>query len=85
MAGALDVGYAVTAVRYETHEHCAVVTIDRPQARHAVNGAVAAGLEAALDRIEADDDVWIAISPVPRRRSAPAPTSRWSRLARRPS
>ncbi len=51
----------MTAVRYETHEHCAVVTIDRPQARNAVNGAVAAGLEAALDRIEADDDVWIAI------------------------
>jgi enoyl-CoA hydratase len=61
MAGAHDGARAVTDVRYEKREHCALVTIDRPQARNAVNGAVATGLEAAVDRIEADDDVWIAI------------------------
>lgn len=37
--------------------HVALVTIDRPEARNAVNGAVAAGLEAAVDATEADDDI----------------------------
>ncbi len=41
--------------------HIAVVTINRPEARNAVNGAVAAGLEAALERVEADPDIWVAI------------------------
>ena len=37
--------------------HVALVTIDRPEARNAVNGEVAAGLEAAVDATEADDDI----------------------------
>jgi len=37
--------------------HVALVTIDRPEARNAVNGDVAAGLEAAVDATEADDDI----------------------------
>lgn len=37
--------------------HVALVTIDRPEARNAVNGDVASGLEAAVDATEADDDV----------------------------
>ena len=41
--------------------HIALVTINRPEARNAVNGAVAAGLEAAVERIEADPDIWVAI------------------------
>lgn len=41
--------------------HVALVTINRPEARNAVNGAVAAGLEAAVERIEADPDIWVAI------------------------
>lgn len=41
--------------------HIALVTINRPEARNAVNGAVAAGLEAAVERIEADPDLWVAI------------------------
>lgn len=41
--------------------HIALVTINRPEARNAVNGAVAAGLEAALERVEADPDIWAAI------------------------
>ncbi|BEP58486.1 crotonase/enoyl-CoA hydratase family protein [Variovorax sp. V118] len=35
----------------------ALVTIDRPEARNAVNGDVASGLEAAVDATEADDDI----------------------------
>jgi enoyl-CoA hydratase/carnithine racemase len=50
------------AVLFEVIEpHIALVTINRPEARNAVNGAVAAGLEAALERIEADPDLWVAI------------------------
>lgn len=41
--------------------HIALVTINRPEARNAVNGAVAAGLEAAVERMEADPDLWVAI------------------------
>jgi len=37
--------------------HVALVTIDRREARNAVNGEVAAGLEAAIDATEADDAV----------------------------
>jgi enoyl-CoA hydratase/carnithine racemase len=44
-------------VRTERRGHVAVVTIDRPEARNAVNGEVARGIEAALDATEHDDDV----------------------------
>jgi enoyl-CoA hydratase/carnithine racemase len=50
------------AVLFELAEpHIALVTINRPEARNAVNGAVAAGLEAAVDRVESDPDIWAAI------------------------
>jgi len=39
----------------------AVITINRPEARNAVNTAVAQGIESALDQIEEDDNVWVAI------------------------
>lgn len=48
-------------VRCELDDHIAIVTIDRPAARNAVNGEVAAGLEAAIDWIEACDDAWVGI------------------------
>ncbi len=41
--------------------HIALVTINRPEARNAVNGAVAAGLEAAVERSESDPDIWAVI------------------------
>ena len=37
--------------------HVALVIIDRPEARNAVNGEVASGLEAAVDATEADGDI----------------------------
>ena len=50
------------AVLFEIVEpHIALVTINRPEARNAVNGAVAAGLEAAVDRAEADPDLWAVV------------------------
>ena len=48
-------------VQYETRQRVALITLNRPEARNAVNGEVADGLEAAIDRMEADPDVWIGI------------------------
>lgn len=48
-------------VEYERDGHIAVITINRPDARNAVNGDVARGLEAAVDQLEADDDAWVAV------------------------
>ena len=42
-------------------DHVAIITITRPEARNAVNGAVAQGIEQALDDYEADDSLWVAI------------------------
>ena len=39
-------------------DHIAIITITRPEARNAVNGAVAQGIEQALDDYEADDSLW---------------------------
>ena len=50
------------SVLFEVIEpHIALVTINRPEARNAVNGAVAQGLEAAVERVEQDPDLWAAI------------------------
>ncbi len=48
-------------VDYELRGHIAVLTINRPQARNAVNTDVAQGMEAAIDRLEADDDAWVGV------------------------
>jgi enoyl-CoA hydratase len=49
------------AVDVTTQGPFAVVKINRPEARNAVNGAVAQGIEAAIDRIEEDDSIWLGI------------------------
>lgn len=48
-------------VEYSVEGKVALITLNRPEARNAVNGDVANGLEAAIDKLEADDNVWIAI------------------------
>lgn len=48
-------------VDYEVQGHIAILTINRPEARNAVNGAVASGMETAIDRLEEDPEVWIGI------------------------
>jgi enoyl-CoA hydratase len=45
----------MSAVRVEADGEVLVVTIDRPEARNAVNLAVAQGIAAALDRLDGDD------------------------------
>lgn len=49
------------SVKYETLDRVAVITLNRPEARNAVNGDVAVGLESAIDRLEADDEVWVGV------------------------
>ena len=49
------------AVAYSSSERIAVITLQRPDARNAVNSDVANGLEAAVDRMEADEDVWVGV------------------------
>jgi enoyl-CoA hydratase len=48
-------------VNYEKRGNIGVITINRPDARNAVNTAVATGIEEAIDKIEADDEVWVGI------------------------
>ena len=47
-----------TAVLTERRGHILLATINRPEARNAVNGAVADGLGAALDEADTDDQIW---------------------------
>ena len=48
-------------VTYEVRGRVALITLNRPEARNAVNGDVANGLEAAIDQMEDDDEVWVGI------------------------
>ncbi len=50
------------AVLFEVIEpHIALVTINRPEARNAVNSAVSAAMEAIVERVEADPDLWAVV------------------------
>ncbi len=48
-------------VEYATQGRIAIVTLNRPDARNAVNAELAQGVESALDRFEADPELWVAI------------------------
>lgn len=57
----LRVIYGVEMIDFETRDHIGIITINRPEARNAVNAAVASGIEEALDQAEADDNIWVLI------------------------
>ena len=48
-------------VLYERRGRVGLITLNRPEARNAVNGDVAKAMEAAIDRLEADDEVWVGV------------------------
>jgi enoyl-CoA hydratase len=45
----------------ERRGHVEILTINRPDARNAINRATALALSSALDEIETDDDVWVVV------------------------
>jgi enoyl-CoA hydratase/carnithine racemase len=48
-------------VNFEQRGRVALLTIDRPDARNAVNGAVTTAMAAALDKAEADRNIWAVV------------------------
>jgi enoyl-CoA hydratase len=48
-------------VDVEIRGRVVVLTIRRPEARNAVNGEVAEAMEAGIDRLEADDALWVGV------------------------
>jgi len=48
-------------VDYTQQGRIAILTLNRPEARNAVNGQVAAAMEAGIDRLEEDPDVWVGV------------------------
>lgn len=48
-------------VTYEVRGNVALITLNRPDARNAVNGDLAADMESVLDRFEEEDGVWVGV------------------------
>jgi enoyl-CoA hydratase len=48
-------------INFETEDGIAVITIDRPQSRNAINNGVIEGMRQAFDRFEKDGDLRVAI------------------------
>jgi len=77
-------------VLVEVADGVATITLNRPERRNAINGALGVGLARAVGDCEANDDVAAMILTGTDPRSAPAPTSRISpraqphRVAHRP-
>ena len=54
-------GTATSAVLAERRDGVLVITLNRPEARNAVNPALAAGVAAALDELDADDGLHVGV------------------------
>jgi enoyl-CoA hydratase len=48
-------------IEFEARGRLAVITLDRPEAKNAINGELARSMEAALDRLQADAELWVGI------------------------
>ena len=51
----------MTAVLAEQRDRVLIITLNRPEVRNAVDGELAAGMEAAVDRLESDDELLMGI------------------------
>ena len=67
----------------ERRGHVEILTINRPEARNAINGAVSLAMSGVMDELAEDADCWVVvITGAATRPSAPAWTSRRSAAAR---
>ncbi|HET9890126.1 MAG TPA: enoyl-CoA hydratase-related protein, partial [Mycobacterium sp.] len=51
----------MSLVTYEQQDHVATITLNRPEARNAINGALRQELNGAWDRFRDDLDAWVGI------------------------
>ncbi|GAB3221431.1 enoyl-CoA hydratase/isomerase family protein [Mycolicibacterium hippocampi] len=51
----------MSLVTYELEDHVATITLNRPDARNAINGALRDELNAAWDRFREEEDAWVGI------------------------
>lgn len=51
----------MSLVTYELEDHVATITLNRPEARNAINGALRNDLNTAWDRFRDDEDAWVGI------------------------
>ncbi len=51
----------MSLVTYELDNHIATITLNRPESRNAINGALRDELNAAWERFRADEDAWVGI------------------------
>lgn len=52
---------AMSLVTYDLEDHVATITLNRPEARNAINGALRRDLNAAWDRFRDEEDAWVGI------------------------
>ena len=45
----------------EKRDHVEIITINRPEARNAIDGPTSTAIGSALDEIEEDKDIWVVI------------------------
>ncbi|MBE5057094.1 enoyl-CoA hydratase/isomerase family protein [Pseudoflavonifractor sp. DSM 107456] len=48
-------------VKFEQQGHVGIITIDRPDALNALNSQVLSDLDAVLDRVEAEDEIYVVV------------------------
>ncbi len=48
-------------IDFQVEGRVAVIRLDRVEARNAINGEMAQAIEAAIDKVEDDDDLWVAV------------------------
>lgn len=51
----------MSLVTYELHDHVATITLNRPAANNAINGALRQELNAAWNRFRDEEDAWVGI------------------------
>jgi len=51
----------MSLVTYELSDHVATITLNRPESRNAINGALREDLNAAWNRFRDDEDAWVGV------------------------